>query len=316
MPRRYDIGKPTEDVMAQFTRRTFLGSAAMMPLAASPLLANAPMMGTEIHSFYRFKLGAYEITTLLAATITRPDPHSIFGLNVSAEEFATVSAAANLPTDQSQFFFTPTVVNTGSQLVLFDTGLSPDGIKTALMSAGYTPDQIDLVVITHMHGDHIGGLTDGAGPTFPNANYATGRVEFDAWAGMGNEKFDSNMRPFAEQTTMMEDGASAFAGHTAMAAFGHTPGHMAHMIESEGKSLIIAADFANHYVWSLARPDWEVKFDMDKPAAAATRKRLLDMMAADKLPFVGYHMPWPGIGFVSSRNSGYEYQPISYQMML
>jgi glyoxylase-like metal-dependent hydrolase (beta-lactamase superfamily II) len=261
-------------------------------------------------------LGEFEVTTLLAATTPRPDPHSIFGLNVSAEEFDAVSEAANIPTDQAQFFFTPTVVNTGSELVLFDTGLNPDGITSALAAAGYTPDQVDVVVITHMHGDHIGGLMGEGGATFPNARYVTASAEYDHWAAAGNERFDTNMRPLAERTEMIGDGASVASGITAMAAHGHTPGHTAWMIESGGRQLLIAADFANHYIWSVGHPDWEVKFDMDKQAAAATRRRLLGMLAADKVPFVGYHMPWPGIGYVEARGDGFAYTPASYQLML
>ncbi|WP_397542860.1 MBL fold metallo-hydrolase [Roseovarius salis] len=299
------------------TRRGFLAAAAALPIITpGAVRATAPLMGADTPAYRRFKLGAFDVTTLLAATMTRPDPHSIFGLNVSTEEFARVSAGAHLPTDAAQFFFTPTVVNTGQQLVLFDTGLNPDGITAALAAAGYTPEQVDLVVITHMHPDHIGGLRADGRDTFPNAAYATGRVEFDAWAKMGNEGFEAKVRPLADRMTMMEDGANGFAGHTAMAAFGHTPGHMVHMIESEGERLLIAADFANHYVWSLAHPDWEVKFDMDKAAAAATRRRLLDMLAAEDMPFVGYHMPWPGTGFVEKAGEGYAYVPTSYQLML
>lgn len=303
----------------RLTRRTMLTAAAALPLAgasAGIARAGAPMMGAGMPHYNRFKLGAFEVTTLLAATMPRPDPHSIFGLNVSDEEFAEVSKAAHLPTDQAQFFFTPTVVNTGEQLVLFDTGLNPAGITEALKAAGYEPEQVDLVVLTHMHGDHIGGLMEGETPTFPNAAYATGRVEYDAWAAMENEKFNSNMRPLAEKTKMMEDGDSGFSGHTAMAAFGHTPGHMVHMLESEGQSLLIAADFANHYVWSLAHPEWHVSFDMDKDKATETRKRLLDMLASDGMPFVGYHMPWPGTGFVEAQGEGWRYVPTSYQLML
>lgn len=300
-----------------FTRRSVLASAAALPVASAlPAFATAPMLGTATAKFNRVTVGGFEVTTLLAATMPRPDPHSIFGLNVSEEEFNAASAAANLPTDQAQFFFTPTVVNTGNELVLFDTGLNAEGITGALEAAGYTADMIDVVVITHMHGDHIGGLMNEGTPTFPNARYATGAVEFDAWAKAENEKFEANMRPLAEMTTMMDDGASGFAGHTAMAAFGHTPGHMVHIIESEGEALLIAADFANHYVWSLAYPDWEVKFDMDKPAAAATRRKILGMLAADKLPFVGYHMPWPGTGYVETDGDGFRYVPTSYQLML
>ena len=300
----------------RLTRRTLLAATATLPLAPLAARAAAPMLGVDMSLFQRVSLGGFEVTTLLAGAAVRPDPQTIFGLNASKEDFDALSDQANIPTDQAQFFFTPTVVNTGSELVLFDTGLNPVGIKNALNSAGYTADMIDVVVITHMHGDHIGGLMDDGIPTFPNARYITGRVEFDAWAAMGNEKFDANMRPLADNTTMIEDGASAFSGHTALAAFGHTPGHMVHLIESQGKSLLIAADFANHYVWSLARPDWEVKFDMDKPAAAATRKKLLDMMATERMPFIGYHMPWPGMGYVETRGDGYHYVPMSYQLML
>jgi len=273
-------------------------------------------MGVDTTRFNRVKVGDFEVTTLLAGTMPRPDPHSIFGLNVSAEAFNEASAAANIPTDQAQFFFTPTVVNTGSELVLFDTGLNPEGITAALGAASYIPDQVDVVVITHMHGDHIGGLMGEGGATFPNARYITASAEFDAWAAMDNGTFDAKMRPLAEQTEMIGDGASVASGITAMAAHGHTPGHTAYMIESGGSQLLIAADFANHYVWSLGYPDWEVKFDMDKAKAAETRRRLLGMLAADKIPFVGYHMPWPGIGYASAKDDGFVYEPTSYQLML
>lgn len=302
-----------------FTRRAILGSAAALPLAGltGPARAAAPMLGAATTRFNRVMLGGFEVTTLLAATMPRPDPQTIFGLNVSPDEFASVSAAANIPIDQAQFFFTPTVINTGSELVLFDTGLNADAITSALNDAGYTPDQVDVVVISHMHGDHIGGLMrDDGEATFPNARYVTGQVEFDAWAAMENETFNAKMRPLAEKTSMIGDGDSVAPGLTALAAFGHTPGHMTYLVESEGRSLLLAKDFANHYVWSLGHPDWEVKFDMDKAQAAATRRRLLDMLATDKIPFVGYHMPWPAMGFVETRGDGFHYVPASYQLML
>ena len=301
------------------SRRAVLGSAAALPLAGlatTSARAAAPMMGAATTRFNRVTLGDFEVTTLLAATTPRPDPHSIFGLNVDKATFDEASAAANIPTDQAQFFFTPTVINTGSDLVLFDTGLNPEGITSALNAAGYTPDQVDVVVITHMHGDHIGGLMGEGGATFPNARYVTASAEFDAWAAMDNGTFDAKMRPLAEQTEMIGDGASVASGITAMAAHGHTPGHTAYMIESGGSQLLIAADFANHYVWSLGYPDWEVKFDMDKAKAAETRRRLLGMLATDKIPFVGYHMPWPGTGYVSAKDDGFVYEPTSYQLML
>jgi len=304
---------------AHVSRRAALMGAAALPLAASvasTARASAPMLGAAGAQFNRVTLGAFEVTTILAGSAVREEPHKIFGLNVDEETFNAASEAAKLPTNAAQFFFTPTLVNTGSELILFDTGLN--GARTAgvIEAAGYGADQVDTVVITHMHGDHIGGLlTDGA-PTFANAKYVTGAVEFDHWSKAENERFEGNVRPIADQFTMLDDGGAVASGVTAMATFGHTPGHMAYMIESEGKQLAICADFANHYIWSLAHPDWEVRFDMDKAAAAATRRRVLDMLAADKVPFVGYHMPFPAIGYVDKSGDGYSYVPHSYQLTI
>ncbi|MFV2034907.1 MAG: MBL fold metallo-hydrolase, partial [Halocynthiibacter sp.] len=144
----------------KISRRQAPGAAATLPLAAAlgtgAADAAAPALGPATPKYSRFTMGAFEVTTLLAASAPMENPQSIFGQNVSAEEFAAVSQSNFLPADMVQFFFTPTVVNTGSELVLFDTGLSAQGTVGALEQAGYSADQVDTVVITHMHGDHIG----------------------------------------------------------------------------------------------------------------------------------------------------------------
>lgn len=301
------------------SRRAALGVGAAAPLAAAlPTTASAAaeMKGMSIAKSRRVPLGGFEVTTLLAGTAARDAPQGIFGMNVSEEEFASVSEENFLPTDKVQFFFTPTLVNTGSELILFDTGLNPAGITAAVEDAGYTTDQIDKVVITHMHGDHIGGLMGDAGETFANAAYMTGAVEHNHWAAADNDTFKAKVAPLSEKMTMLDDGGSVASGITAMAAFGHTPGHMGYMIESEGKQLMLIADLANHPVWSLAKPDWEVRFDMDKAGAAASRRKVLGMLAADRVPMVGYHMPFPAMGYVAARGDGFEYIPAGYQLML
>lgn len=305
--------------MPHLTRRSALFAAAALPLAGlapRPALARADKLGPASAGFHCFALGDFEITTLLAGSRLNDSPRETFGLNVSDEVFAAASAAAFVPTDKAMNFFTPTLVNTGDTLILFDTGLAPDAITATLAGAGVTPDQVDVVVLTHMHGDHIGGLMAGAGPTFANARYVTGATEHNHWSGAGNEGFDTKVRPLNENMTFLDDGGSPASGITALAAFGHSPGHMAFMLESRGRQLMITADTANHFVWSLAYPDWEVRFDADKPAAAATRKKVFGQIAADRIPFIGYHMPFPGLGFVEARDSGFRYVPASYQLML
>lgn len=301
------------------SRRHALLAAAALPFA--PALsgmahAGAEMKGASAAQFNRFKLGGFEVTALLAGTRTVEKPTEIFGLNTDPAEFNAVSQAAFIPTDKAQFFFTPTVVNTGSELVLFDTGLNAEGITGALAAAGYTPDQIDTVVITHMHGDHIGGLMNEGTATFANAKYVTGAVEHNHWMGAGNEGFDKNVRPLNDQISFLEDGGTVTSGITAVPTYGHTPGHMSFMLDSDGAQLMLIVDLANHYVWSLAYPDWEVKFDMDKAAAAASRRKTLGMLAADRIPFIGYHMPFPALGYAETRDDGFRYVPSSYQMML
>ena len=302
----------------QLSRRAALAMGAAAPFAglATQAVAKAEMKGADFAKHRRFMLGDFEVTTLLAGTATRDEPQKIFGMNVDAEAFAAASDEAFIPADKVQFFFTPTVVNTGSELILFDTGLNPKGITGALAAAGYTPDQVDTVVITHMHGDHVGGLMGDAGPTFANATYVTGAAEHNHWSGADSDAFKGKVAPLNDQFRFLDDGGSVASGVTAMAAFGHTPGHMTYMLESGGQQLVLIADLANHPVWSLAKPDWEVRFDMDKAAAAASRRKVLGMLAADKVPMIGYHMPFPAVGYVAAKEDGFQYVPMSYQMML
>jgi len=306
--------------MTNLTRRNLLAAGTALPLAglaAGTARAEAPMMGASFATHRRFMIGDFEVTTILGGTTPRENPQGIFGMNVSEEEFANVSRENFLETDASQFFFTPTLVNTGSEVILFDTGLNAAATVGALEGAGYSADQVDVVVLTHMHGDHIGGLMNDGAPTFANARYVAGQVEYDHWAQTGNEGFEANVRPMADKMTFIGDGQDVASGITGMAAFGHTPGHMVYRLDSAGKGLVIFADLANHPVWSLARPDWEVRFDADKEGAAASRRNVLGMIAADRVPAIGYHMPFPAVGYVDTGSNGAEYRwvPEAGQLM-
>ncbi|WP_295534613.1 MBL fold metallo-hydrolase [uncultured Thioclava sp.] len=302
------------------TRRTAFMAAAALP--AAPALLGASMAQAQtvaaappaIPPYRRVTLGDMTVTTLLAGTRPLDNPQGTFGTNASPEDFNALSAEAFIPADKALNFFTPTLIEAGDEKILFDTGLSPEGTAAALAAAGHGTDDITTVVITHMHGDHIGGLMGEGGATFSKARYITGEVEFDHWSKAGNDTFEAKVRPLEDQFTFIKGGESVVSGITAVEAFGHTPGHMAYMVESGGKSLVLAVDSANHYVWSLQRPDWEVRFDMDKAQAAATRKSLFGMVAADRVPFIGYHMPFPGMGYLETSGPGYRFVPVSYQL--
>ena len=310
-------------------RNALVGTAAGVLAAAAPVVTNvaqakADLMGTDIPVHARFKLGDFDVTTLLAGSRAVPgDPQGTFAMNVDKAEFEKVSKEHFLPTDVARFYFTPTVVNTGNELVLFDAGLGGEtpGILAALQSAGYTADQIDVVVITHMHPDHIGGLMAGGKPTFPNARYVTGQKEYDFWSPKGEDNrigklMISNVKPLADKMTFVKGGDSVASGITAVEGHGHTPGHMCYRVESNGQQVLLLADLANHYVWSLAYPDWEVRFDMDKAGAAAARRKILGMVAADRIPVIGYHLPFPALGYVETRGNGFHYVPATYQLSL
>ena len=307
----------------KLTRRAALTGAAAVPVvaatvAATPVLADsaAPTAGAS----RSFNLGSLKVTTLLDGSAMRDGPKAMFAADATDEEFANLSAENFVPSDTVQFYFTPTLVDTGSEKVLFDTGLGMGGITAALADAGVSPDEIDVVVFTHMHPDHIGGVMSDGTPTFANARYIMGETEYNFWSGMdaGNRVGDmvaANVTPLAEKMTFIGDGGSVASGITGMASFGHTPGHMCYMLESDGQQLVLTGDLANHYVWSFARPDWGFGFDADKAAAAASRRNVLGMLAADRVPMIGYHMPFPAAGFVEARGDGFRYVPVSYQMM-
>ena len=257
------------------------------------------------------------MTTIADGAVQVEGPHPIFGENVAVAEVQELMAQNFLPPDQMVIGFAPVIVNTGAEVVLFDTGNGagrrPDAGRLAalLATAGFEPDQIDVVVLSHFHPDHIGGLMENGQPLLPNARYVTGEIEYDFWSPQERLSgptervatlVQANVVPVAEKITFIKEGAEVAPGIEALAAFGHTPGHMAFHLESAGRRLVITADTANHFVVSLQRPDWHVRFDMDKEQATASRKRIFDLIATERIPFSGYHMPFPAVGYVERRS--------------
>ncbi|XMO87447.1 MBL fold metallo-hydrolase [Algibacter sp. AS12] len=252
-------------------------------------------------------------------TAIADEPRLEYAAAIPEAEFNKVSKENFISSTSLQAYMSPTLIDTGKERVLADTGLGFGGLMQSLKQANVSPESIDVVAISHMHPDHIGGLIKDGKPNFPNAKYVAGAVEYNFWQKLGEGNLVSDMvakqvTPLAEKMTFIDDGNSIASGITAMASFGHSPGHFCLHLESNGEQLVLTADLANHYIWSFARPDWHFKFDADAEKAVTSRRKILGMLAADKTPMIGYHMPFPGIGYVEERGNGFRFVPASYQL--
>jgi len=299
----------------------------------------APMLGPLQPTVYRFKLGAFEVATILDSKAVRQGLHPNYGGNATVEEVQAVARANNLEMQSFEHHNIPSIVNTGRELVLFDAGNGvlpkeyeqlkarmPLGNTAArLAELGYKPEDVDVVVLTHGHPDHIGGLVAGGQPVFPNARYVFGAAEYDFWQKNENvreaRKFNRELfvkicTPLSNRSTYIKPGDSVVPGITAVDAAGHSPGLLAFQVESEGKRLMITADALTQYVMAVQKPEWY--FDMDdlKDQAVATRKRFLAMLADERIPFISFHMPFPGVGYIERNGGGYRWVAHSYQLNL
>lgn len=307
-------------------------AAAMLPDTA---LARAPMQNTQAPAFYRFRLGAFEVTVASDGPLALGVPRDGIFTGVSGAEFAKTLADNFLPTDAVEVEQNVLVVNTGAHLVMFDTGdggsklFGPKSgrLLANLKAAGIDPKDIDTVAITHAHPDHCWGLlaADGAS-NFPNAQIAISQPDFDFWTDEGKAQGDM-MKAMIEGTRrqlmanrgrmlFIKDGQEVVPGVRAMATPGHTVGHMVFVIASGGKTLVNTGDVAHHHIVSTQHPRAAFLFDTDGAQGVASRLKVFDMLAADRIPFVSYHFPWPGLGYVSKQGDAYRYFAAPMQTVL
>jgi glyoxylase-like metal-dependent hydrolase (beta-lactamase superfamily II) len=324
--------------MLELSRRALLtGSAATAVAVAAPLAARAaaPAAGKQAAAYYRYKVGDFEITSINdgARTFAMPDG---FVKNVSKEEALAAAEAAYMPKGQVTVPFNPQIVNTGSKLVLIDTGYGPGiapsvGLLPAGMAAaGIDPKAIDIVVLSHLHPDHINGVKTADGKlAFPNAELKVPAVDWAFWmsdenaakasSDMMKAYFQTVRKVLADQAgnvTKYEWGKEVAPGITAIDAHGHTPGHTAFAVASGSARVLIQSDVTNIPELFLRHPDWHVAFDVDPIVAAQTRHKIYDMASAERMTVVGFHFQFPSIGHVEKDGAGYRLVPTAWNPVI
>ena len=321
-------------------RRQLLGAGLASTAIALPWLnpgvlwaQNAPNLGTPdlpTPGFRKLRLGAVDIIALNDGIARRPLAAE-FVKNAPIDQVKALLASQNLPTDYIDVPFTAFLVVSGNQRFLMDTGFADNGGPTTgrlvanLAAAGYKPEDIDHVIISHYHGDHINGLRMKNGQlTFPKAKVHVPAPEHAFWMddarmaaapeGMKGA-FGGVRRVFkdlpADQLVRFEPGAELAPGIRSNAAFGHTPGMSTFTVTSEGKSFIFVADLTNIPSLFARNPDWAVMFDMDAEAARQTRRRVFDQIVKDKMLAGGYHFPFPAFGTIEPAGQGFQFVPMT-----
>lgn len=310
--------------------------------AAAPVLtttavreaaANQPAAAKQAPGIHRMKLGSFELININDGGANRP----IEGLirNAPLAEVQAALEEAFLPKDTFGNTFNPILVNTGSRLVLLDTGNGQFGAPTTgrllenLAAAGIDPKAINTVLISHFHGDHIGGLRNKEGQlVFPNAEIMVPAAEWAFWmddARMaaapdamkgGFQNARRVFGPNAADVKRFEPGQELVTGIQAVAAYGHTPGHTAFAIQSDNRRIMYIADTSNNPALFVRRPDWVLSFDMDAEAARSTRVKLLDMAASERMLIAGYHFPFPSHGYVAKEGAGFRYVAAPWNPLL
>ena len=321
-------------MITQLSRRTFLAaSAATAGTAALPraLLAAAPLANAQGPGAYRYKLGAFELTALYDGTWFLPIDNT-FIRNASGAAVNRELATNFQPPNILPITITALLVNTGKQLVLIDTGSagqltdSAGFLNANLAAAGVKPGDIDMILISHFHPDHIDGIkTKDGDKVFPNAQILAPEPEWTFWMDDANQSratgsvlgyFRNARRIFADiakEVQRFKPGAEVAPGIVSLPAYGHTPGHTAFALHSGKQSLLVMSDTVRNPELFARHPDWQPIFDMDGGLAVKTRRRMLARAAADRMLVEAYHFPFPACGHMIRRGAGYELVPSMWQ---
>ena len=332
------------------TRRGIFRAGVGLAVAATatPFLAPVSARADAAHQasgeplngngFYRFKVGDFQATVISDGYGQIP-VGPIFAMNTPEAELAPV-LKANFMQPVIQATNNILVVDTGRERILVDTGFGEElgpsfgnfpGLEANLHRAGISPESIDLVVISHGHLDHIGGLMTKTGAlAFPKAQFVFVDTEWNYWTGSRYESevtsspmpgpfkkatiwaARQNLPPVADRSRFVKQGGEITSGVHYIAAPGHSPSHAAILFASGNEQFVHMGDIAHNPVTSLQRPDWTPVFDYESAGAIKSRKAILDRVATDRVMVMGYHFPFPAIGHVVRRDTAYHWEPVQW----
>jgi glyoxylase-like metal-dependent hydrolase (beta-lactamase superfamily II) len=274
---------------------------------------------SETSGVHQFPLGSFTCTVICDGEETRPtEPkHFLAFVNAESDEVKATHRAYTEATGDpaAEVSMNILLIDTGDHTVLVDTGCGPHPAKPVngklldrLAAAGVSTADIDTVIITHGHWDHVEGNTDGHGnPTFPNARYVISDVEWASRTGEPDEIDQAQLLSIADRFEQVAMDAEIVPGIRAIPAPGHTPGQIALLIESDGARLLHSADAFHHPV-ELIHPEWYFNFDADPEATVSSRRRLFDLAAREQLLVMPYHFPFPGLGHIVPEGDHWTWQ--------
>jgi glyoxylase-like metal-dependent hydrolase (beta-lactamase superfamily II) len=318
-----------------FKRYSKLFAALLVALAGSvagpnPAVAAAPQHHDQVPGFYRLKVGDLEVTALNDGAGTF-EPHWLNGKKVM---MAHVEEALHEDPHLLDVGNAGFLVNTGKQLILVDAGTGTwwgggafGRVADSLHNAGYSPEQVDLVLVTHLHSDHIGGLTTKDGKrVFPNAEVYVAKVESDFWLSPEiAAKAPKDSQPFFQSAQgisapyikagkwhTFSGSESIVEGVQLVSLHGHTPGHTGYEFTSRGQKILFWGDIIHVQVVQLGHPEVTAVFDIDPAAAAATRNQLLPTLARENVVIAGPHMSFPAMGRLRREGKGYIWAPVGF----
>ena len=319
--------------ITSMNRRAFLAASAAGALstAVTPTLdtrravAKEAMKGDKGAAWYRFKVGDMEATVVSDGFF---GPFALTGLypRVPKDDVDALVKGEFLSPEKFVVQANCLALNTGNQLALIDTGIGGSKafgegagrLSKNLDAAGVKPDDIDVIILSHGHIDHLAGIMgEGGKRFFPNAQIAVSKTEFDFWTDEGKlsatdmmkllvDSARANLLPNKDRLVLVADGKEVIKGVQAISTPGHTPGHISYLLSSAGQNVLYTGDIA-HTVFQFKHPEWALSFDVDPAAGTATRKRVMDMAASEGVTVIVYHLPFPGIGHVARDGDAFHF---------